>query len=230
MTTESASTSTHLKLPQFWPDQAEVWFAQAEAQFQVKQITRDDSKFHYVVAALDQHTAGRLLDLLREPPLSNKFQAIKSRLLGTFTLSDYERAGALLELPELGDDKPTVLMDKMLSLLPLSHQPCFLFRRIFLNHLPEDIRAVLVHSKIEDSRELAKAADQLLETRKNSICALRRPAYNMDGQMRKSKENIRRNPSYCFYHDRFGNKAHKCIHPCAYPRAAPSGNDQAGHQ
>ena len=28
-----------LKLPVFWPDKAEVWFAQADAQFAIKSIT-----------------------------------------------------------------------------------------------------------------------------------------------------------------------------------------------
>ena len=51
-------------------------------------------------------------------------------------------------------------MDRMLALLG-DHQPCFLFRELFLQHMPSDIRAHLVHAKLEDCRALARAADAL---------------------------------------------------------------------
>ena len=57
-----------LKLPAFWAAQPQVWFAQAEAQFGIKNVTKDATRYYYVVAALDQHTAGRLVDSLSKPP------------------------------------------------------------------------------------------------------------------------------------------------------------------
>ena len=53
-----------LKLPPFWISQPRVWFQQAEAQFALRNITADDTKYFYVVAALDQETASRLIDFL----------------------------------------------------------------------------------------------------------------------------------------------------------------------
>ena len=52
-----------LKLPAFWTSQPDVWFIQAEAQFTLRNITADDTKYAYLVASLDQTTATRLLDL-----------------------------------------------------------------------------------------------------------------------------------------------------------------------
>ena len=74
------------------------------------------------------------------------------------TLSEFERGQRLINPPLLGDDKPSVLMSKMTALLG-THQPCFLFRALFLQRLPEFIQSTLVHSKVEDYQELAKAAD-----------------------------------------------------------------------
>ena len=71
-----------------------------------------------------------------------------------------ERASHLLHFRELGDTKPSVLMDDMLALLG-DHTPCFLFQQLFLQCLPEDIRVQLVDSKADDYRHLAKKADAL---------------------------------------------------------------------
>ena len=50
-----------IKLPTFWAQQPEVWFLQAEAQFHIRKITDDTTKYYHVVAALDQETSGRVL-------------------------------------------------------------------------------------------------------------------------------------------------------------------------
>ena len=43
-----------IKLPTFWAQQPKVWFLQAEAQFHIRKITDDTTKYYHVVAALDQ--------------------------------------------------------------------------------------------------------------------------------------------------------------------------------
>jgi len=53
-----------LKLPVSWTCQPEVWFAETEAQFHIRGITADATKYYYVMSALDQPIAGRLLDVL----------------------------------------------------------------------------------------------------------------------------------------------------------------------
>ena len=56
-----------LKLPTFWTNQPEVWFVQAEAQFNFGGITASDMKYFYILAALNQETVTRLLDLINRP-------------------------------------------------------------------------------------------------------------------------------------------------------------------
>ena len=94
-----------------------MWFLQAEAQFHIRKITDDTTKYYHVVVALDQETYGRVLDTLSAPPDDNKYTDLKQRLLTTFGLSKRERASKLLHLHSLGDRKPSELMDEMLSLL-----------------------------------------------------------------------------------------------------------------
>ena len=78
--------------------------------------------------------------------------------MDTFELSEYECDARLLNMPNLGDRKPSALMGEMLGLLG-QHTPRFLIKYIFLQHLPEDIRTILAAETFDNSRSLAKRAD-----------------------------------------------------------------------
>ena len=93
-----------VKLPTFWPSQPDVWFVQVEAQFHLRKITNNDTKYYHVLAALDQDTVTRLIDLITSPPDDDKYTALKTWLTETFGLSERERASrpytsALSETP-----------------------------------------------------------------------------------------------------------------------------------
>ena len=75
-----------IKLPTFWTNQPEVWFFQAEAQFHLKKITDNTTKFYHVVAALDMEISKKIYDILSSPPSQNKYQALKT----TPRIWDYE--------------------------------------------------------------------------------------------------------------------------------------------
>ncbi|GFR80137.1 condensin complex subunit 3 [Elysia marginata] len=154
------SVAIKLKLPTFWVTSPLAWFAQAEAQFALRNITQDETKYFHVLAALDTNTATRALSLLTAPPPSNKYGALKEFLISAFGLTDEERASTLLDLVGLGDYKPSELMNNMLSLLG-SHTPCFLFKQIFMRQLPDQVRASLATSATSDYRALALEADKL---------------------------------------------------------------------
>ena len=63
------------KLPEFWPEEPDVWFIQAEAEFQFRNVTQDATKYAHVVTKLDKGTASKLRDFLKAPPTENKYQA-----------------------------------------------------------------------------------------------------------------------------------------------------------
>ena len=56
-----------IKLPQFWPTDPDLWFAQAEAEFVLRNITSDQTKYSLLVQALDQETARRVRDVFKTP-------------------------------------------------------------------------------------------------------------------------------------------------------------------
>lgn len=211
-----------IKLPTFWTAQPVVWFAQAEAQFNIKNITQDSTKYYYVVSALDQATASRIINELSHPPETGKYENLKKKLLGTFDLTRRERASRLLHLGDIGDRKPSELMDEILSLLD-GHKPCLLAEQVFLEHLPEDIRMQIADEDFEQPQALAIKADNLWLAKQQSTMQVINKVTSSETESRKVRPTSHRD--WCFYHAKFGEKARRCRSPCKYP-----GNEGAGRQ
>ena len=219
-----------LKLPVFWADHPRVWLQQAEAQFALRNITADDTKYHYLVAALDQTTALRVIDILEDPPRHDKYGNLKRRLTDIFGLSRRQRADRLIDigLQSLGDRRPSQLMDEMLALLG-SHKPCMLFESIFLKCMPKDIRLQLATASFDDLRTLAQTANEFWQVREQPVVVFssdtRRPRNTRTTPVAtpRANEPVTHDEDVCYYHRRYGNAARKCNTPCAF-----AGNDRAG--
>ncbi|KAK7901476.1 hypothetical protein WMY93_018245 [Mugilogobius chulae] len=221
-----------VKLPDFWQHDPEPWFHHVEAQFQLRGITADDTRYFHVVSALDSATTRRLMGLLREPPQANKYAELKKQLLQLYQLSDMERADRLLSLSGLGDSKPSELMENMLALLG-SGDASFLFTHLFLRQLPVSVRTTLAASELvrkRDYRGLAEEADRLwLASRQYSSVHALLPGSEsaVPGAVEVAAVTERRKKEHplCFYHRRFGVKARRCIPPCSFQQP---GNETAG--
>ena len=217
-----------VKLPTFWPAQLATWFIQAEAQFALRGITTDSTKYYHVIAALDQDTALRITDVIQNPPQDGKYDALKKRLFQTLELQESEHAERLLNLAStgLGDRMPTQLMEEMLQLL--GTKPfCFLCKQIFLRQLPVVVRTQLVNDNFKDLRAAALTATNLWQATqldRNLLSSATQPSQSVHHTAQPDKPNHSKT-GLCFYHQRFGKTAQRCTKPCTF-----SGNAQAGHQ
>ena len=73
------SSAVSIKLPPFWPDKTKLWFAQAEAQFLLKHITEQRTKFAHVLSMLDSRTAEQAMDIIGALG-NNAYDDLKARL------------------------------------------------------------------------------------------------------------------------------------------------------
>ena len=219
-----------VKLPDFWQHNPRPWFQHIEAQFQLRGITQDVTKYFHVVASLDATTTARAMKLLEAPPATGKYAALKAFLLQLYELSELEKADRLLSLNGLGDGKPSDLMERMLSVLG-SADPSFLFTHVFLRQLPAPVRTALASSPLsssKDYRALAAEADRVfLANRQQFVHALlprqspSPPPLPADDCTHTDTAAAvtsccQPDDGLCYYHARFGAKAKQCRKPCSF--------------
>ncbi|XP_058814445.1 uncharacterized protein LOC131678379 [Topomyia yanbarensis] len=222
-----------VKLPEFWKTDPEMWFAQAEAQFVLANVVKDDTKFYHIVAKVDQSVICHITDLVSKPPQQQKYQALKAR----FALSSEARLERLLNASDLGDMRPTHLLAKMQEKSAGLNVNENLLKMLFLQRMPAHIRPVLT---ISDGTlaKLAEMADKMLEQPQDSTVStsstandqldrmnkqievlsadIRRLKANPDTYRSRSSSRSRNSNDLCWYHQKYGAKAQRCKQPCQF--------------
>lgn len=224
----AAADAVALKLPAMWTEDVDTWFRQAEAQFELRGITEEKTKFYHVVLILTSATAAKVKDLIRQPHPETPYTALKTALLAKYELSDNERAAAILAITSLGDSRPSEVMERILGLLG-GKEGGILLRYHFLRILPDYIRNTLALSKATTLQQLAAAADDIfLSGRDAGAQHVLSTEDDAAVDRIQAKPRGRRPPppprhGLCYYHARFGAKAKKCESPCSWQGNEPAG-------
>ena len=195
-----------VKLPPFWPAEPLGWFVQAESQFATKNVTVDQTKYDHLVSSLDKETVTRVLDLLVAPPNVNRYETLKTRLIGSLSLTRRDRAAKLHELGPLGDESAVARLDRMQALRGLEPMD-ILWEELFLRQLPESVRSTLSTHPMTDMQAFAKLADQVILSQRNAR-AIGAVQSGLAIQPQRSGTN-----DICKNHRRFGNQTYSCGRP-----------------
>ena len=171
-----------LKLPPFWPADPAVWFLQVEAQFTLKGIVQQRTKFDHVIAVLAPEVATEVRDIILNPPGDTPYDLLKAALIKRTEASEQRKLQQLLTAEELGDRKPSQLLRRMQQLLGDAGPPpegAFV-RQLFLQRMPPSVRMVLASASTTLTLlQLAEMADRILEVA-NPLTSLRR--YHLNSQ------------------------------------------------
>jgi len=155
-TVNSAVYRVSVRLPHFWPGQPAVCFGQAESQFELTAITRQRTKFNYVVSQLNQQQAAEVEDII-SPPELEPYDRLKAELVRRLSTSREQRVRQLLN-EEMGDRKQQFLRH-LKSLAPDVHD--YFLRTIWASRLPPHVQAILA-GKTEGSLDsTSRLADNL---------------------------------------------------------------------
>lgn len=160
----NAATTVRLRMPQIVRDNIELWFIQLDHWFSVNRITSDSTRFSTVVAALDASLLQQIYETVRNPPQppASKYEAIKNAVIHNFTESEQRRAQQFVSGLQLGDKKPSHLLNE-LRRIGGEAQDEKLLKVLWMNRLPMQVQTCLA-AVTQPLNALAELADSVMET------------------------------------------------------------------
>ena len=112
-------TPTKVKLPPFWTRDSPSWFTLAELTFNHSSVTDTRLRFNLVLPALPEEVIEEIRGILHAvDDIADPYRALKVRLLDLFTPKPLDLCQKIIHGGELGDRRPSQLMETMLALLP----------------------------------------------------------------------------------------------------------------
>lgn len=151
-----------VRAPPFYPEKPAVWFAQVEGQFAISKITQDATKYYYIISQLEPRYAAEVEDILTNPPESNKYDILKSKLIERLSYSQEQRIKQVLDHEELGDRKPSQFLRHLQNLAGPTVPKDFL-RTLWASRLPQSTQAFITSQPTGSLDDLAQLADKLAE-------------------------------------------------------------------
>ncbi|KAL7724677.1 hypothetical protein ACLKA6_013294 [Drosophila palustris] len=151
-----------IHLPKFTRNSPELWFAQVERSFRLHSISDDTDKFDFVAVHLEDEVVLAVEDLIIRPPTTDKYDALKARLLQRFAESPESKLRCLLQGGGYTGQKPSEILAHMRRLAPDPGSESII-RSLFLSEMPQSVRPLLSVWDETDIDKLAKLADKMLD-------------------------------------------------------------------
>ncbi|GBM49586.1 Transposon Ty3-I Gag-Pol polyprotein [Araneus ventricosus] len=178
-----------VKLPPFWKANPALWFVQLEAQFALAGITVDDTKFNYVISAVDSEILNSVSDIILRPPDIDKYTILKKCLIELHSESEASKIRTLLQELELGDQEPSQLLTRMRALAgDTVGEP--LLKSLWMGRLPNSTQTILA-ALSEDLAGLATVTDKISDlTDHSNINAVRVTPSTSDARVTQLEQQV----------------------------------------
>jgi hypothetical protein len=124
-------------------------------------ITRQQTKFNYVVSQLNPQQAAEVEDLIIAPPEQEPYDQLKSELVRWLSTSCKQRVRQLLSHEEMGDRKPSQSLRHLKGLAP--DVPDDFLRTIWASRLPPHMQAILAGQTEGSLDSTSQLADRISE-------------------------------------------------------------------
>jgi hypothetical protein len=188
-----------VKLPEFWPADPQTWFHQAEAAFRRSNVVTSFTKYDHVLMKLPTDVVMTVRDLVNtmQPNTPDAYEQLKARLTASYGRTKWQQVNTLLDMPPLGDRRPSHLMHEMLAQLPTGeNKDGAIFLGIFLRKLPANMRDHLAAANHATAAAMAAHADVLWDARcgEPTVSHLLDATTTAVAAMNVSRENRRRSP------------------------------------
>jgi len=164
---ESQMDRVDMRIPEFSPEDPEVWFLIMESNFKTAGIVVDSTKYAYVVSALDSHYIEEVRDIIATPPAEHVYDFIKSEVIKCLSPPQEHKTRQLLEHEEIGDRKPSQFLRRLRNFAG-NMVGDELLRSIWLSRLPTSLQPHLVTRTNDCLDQLAYAADLIMDSSRNT--------------------------------------------------------------
>jgi hypothetical protein len=118
--------------------------------------------YYHVLASLSQDAVRLVRHVLHQETSPESYANLRTSLLASHSLSNYQKMERMMKLPPLGDRKPSVMLAEMLEFCPAGESTTAIFTYLFLQRLPREIRVLLSEDDPADVRAIADKADRLI--------------------------------------------------------------------
>lgn len=171
---DNASNIGQIRMPTFDAERVDMWFAQIEAVFSFGRIVNDQRRFSTVIALIPAKYLTQFRTIVMSPPSDGTaYTTMKGRVIEYFAETEATRLRRLLSEVQLGDRRPSRLLDEMRELSNNSMDEKLL-KQIWKQRLPSSVQQILAGAQDSISiAELAKMADSIHEVEnQRSISAI----------------------------------------------------------
>ncbi|XP_076285565.1 uncharacterized protein LOC143211618 [Lasioglossum baleicum] len=152
-----------VRIPEFCPDDPEMWFSMVESSFDAAGITAEKTKFGYVMGALSPRYAKEVRDIIVNPPATQPYQKLKVEFIRRLRSSQQQKTRRLLEHEEIGDRKPSQFLRHLRELAGTSIDDNVL-RTLWASRLPAGMQGILATQRDTELDKVAELADAVAET------------------------------------------------------------------
>lgn len=222
---ENQVSRVAIKPPPFYRHNPAVWFRQLESQFELAQITNEQTRYHHVMATLPEDVAINL------NPTLNTYSGLKDLILQIYQKSKSELLEDALGSVSLDGQKPSLCVLRLQRKL----QECglepdeALIKHKVLQAMPSDTRTTLAgqtqNANLTTFSSVADAVYVMSQQQQPSINAVAKS--QPVSQQISSRGSLhpftsKQLPVICRFHVYFGAQAKKCTPWCKWPGNRPS--------
>ena len=230
-------------LPPFKAQRPAAWFAQCADLFRMRGVVDQRDMFAMCYNALGDEQQSQVDDIaeaLPRPP--DAFFRLRDCLVASHSLDVGTRVRQLLEMPALGGQRPSALLAQMRQLCPQGEESGEIFRQLFIQRLPAQVRLQLAEDRHSPVQALAARADTLMANHSYAAAAVHASAAEDDqeplvaavrdgkqqnwrkkqekkggrgGKEAAGKQEPWRALGICKRHYDFGKECYKCADPAS---------------
>lgn len=224
-----------IKMPTFMETAAAAWFNILEANFALRKITSDETKYFHVLAALPPDLVAKLSGFLLE---NRSYDNMKKEVISIYEKTKPELFDKLIKQTTMSG-RPSHYLQDLKILAGKVNASDDLVKHQFFQALPSSISPALAAQKDLTLTQLGNLADELAPLVSNQILKVdarqakfeKHPHGNSGSNFKKNSQNSSQSsvplgirpysndqrPKICRAHLYFGKKARTCKPWCEFP-------------